>query len=103
MFIDMTENELKEKLVDAIYIIVKRVPDFSPDYNQIAKNGADTIMDIIKEYNNLPNARQVMTQEEKKKLDPLGIYTEEELSVLQYTRDIPNEIKDAMSKLTQGL
>lgn len=48
---DITENELKEKLVDAIYIIVKRVPDFSPDYNQIAKNGADVIMDIIKEYN----------------------------------------------------
>lgn len=44
-----------------------------------------------------------MTQEEKKELDPLGIYTEEELAVLQYTRDIPDEIKDAMSKLTQSL
>lgn len=44
-----------------------------------------------------------MKQEEKKELDPLGIYTEEELSLLQYTKDIPNEIKDAMSKLTQGL
>ena len=40
----MTENELKENLVDAIYTIVKRVPDFCPDYNQIAKNGADVIM-----------------------------------------------------------
>lgn len=39
-----------------------------------------------------------MTQEEKKELDPLGIYTEKELSVLQYTRDIPDEIKDTMSK-----
>ena len=47
----MTENELKEKLVDTIHIIVKRVPDFNPDYNQIAKNGADVIMNIIKEYN----------------------------------------------------
>lgn len=48
----MTKNELKEKLVDTIYTIIKRVPDFCPDYNQIAKNGADVIMDIIKEYNN---------------------------------------------------
>ena len=44
-----------------------------------------------------------MTQEEKKELDPLGIYTEEELSMLQYIRDIPDEIKNAMSKLTQSL
>lgn len=44
----MKENELKEKLVDAIYMIVKRVPDFNPDYNQISKNGADVIMGIIK-------------------------------------------------------
>lgn len=44
-----------------------------------------------------------MKQEEKKELDPLGIYTEEELSLLQYTKDMPNEIKGAMSKLTQGL
>lgn len=41
-----------------------------------------------------------MTQEEKKELDPLGIYTEEELSVLQYIKDMPSEVKDAMSKLT---
>lgn len=47
----MTENELKEKLVDTIYTIVKRVPDFNPDYHQIAENGADVIMNIIKEYN----------------------------------------------------
>lgn len=44
-----------------------------------------------------------MTQEEKKELDPLVIYTEEELAVLQYAKDMPNEIKDAMSKLTQSL
>lgn len=44
-----------------------------------------------------------MTQEEKKELDPLGIYTEEELSILQYIKAIPDEVKDAMSKLTQGL
>ena len=44
-----------------------------------------------------------MKQEEKKELDPLGIYTEEELSMLQYARDIPDEVKDAMSKLTQSL
>ena len=44
-----------------------------------------------------------MTQEEKKELDPLGIYTEEDLSILQYIRDIPDEVKDQMSKLTKGL
>ena len=44
-----------------------------------------------------------MTQKEEKELDLLGIYTEEELSLLQYTRDIPDEIKDTMSKLTQCL
>lgn len=43
-----------------------------------------------------------MKQEEKKELDPLGIYTEEELSILQYIRDMPDEVKDTMSKLTQG-
>lgn len=32
-----------------------------------------------------------MIQEEKKGLDPLEIYTEEELSILQYIRDIPEE------------
>lgn len=44
-----------------------------------------------------------MAPEEKKELDPLGIYTEEELSILQYIRDIPDEIKVAMSKLTECL
>lgn len=44
-----------------------------------------------------------MTKEEKKELDPLGIYTEEELSMLQYIRAIPDEVKDAMSKLAQDL
>lgn len=90
----MTEIELKEKLVDAIYTIVKRVPDFCPDYHQIAKNGADTIMDIIKEYNNTA---------QKKELDPLEIYNKEELTTLEGIIDIPDEIKDAMSKFTQGL
>ncbi|WP_296865074.1 hypothetical protein [uncultured Methanobrevibacter sp.] len=40
--------------MDAIYTIIKRVPDFMPDYKQIVKNGADVIMNVIKEYNNLP-------------------------------------------------
>lgn len=44
-----------------------------------------------------------MTQEEKKGLYPLGIYTEEELALLQYTRDMPNLFKDLMSRLTQNL
>lgn len=39
----------------------------------------------------------------KRKLDPLGIYTEEELLMLQYIRTIPNKIKNAMSKLAEGL
>ena len=44
-----------------------------------------------------------MTQEEKKELDPLGIYTEEELALLQYVRAMPNQVKDVMYRLTQDL
>jgi len=44
-----------------------------------------------------------MTEEEKKELDPLGIYTEEELSMLHNIRVMPKIIKDTMSKLTQDL
>lgn len=39
-----------------------------------------------------------MTQE-KKELDLLGIYTEEELSILQYISDMPDEVKDGIFKL----
>jgi hypothetical protein len=44
-----------------------------------------------------------MAQKEEKELDPLGIYTEEGLSMLQYIRVTPDKIKDTISKLTQGL
>ena len=44
-----------------------------------------------------------MTEEEKKELDPLGIYTEEELSMLQYIRAIPDEVKDTMNRIAQNI
>lgn len=42
-----------------------------------------------------------MTEEEKKELDPLGIYTEEELALLHNIRVMPKIIKDAMARLAQ--
>ena len=39
----------------------------------------------------------------EKEFDPFEFYSKEELSILRYVRDIPDEAKDTMSKLAEDL